>query len=200
MKVNLLKIYGTWRDVADSARTTSGKEPGEGEPSSSWKRRILLAEHSPIRKLKISWKWIDIKYWISVHLVRHNIGITHFVKTQRPDRTGKRDGRDNEFQGALINHECEANAQAIINISRKRLCNQAQPETRAAWKAFLESIKDKEPELYSVCVPECLYRGWCYELKDDKKNPCNYYISKEYKKRLNEYRNNINGWIPINEE
>ena len=45
-----LKILGTWRDVANAARTTIGQEAGEGEPSSKWKRRMLLAEHSPIRK------------------------------------------------------------------------------------------------------------------------------------------------------
>ena len=45
MKANLLSIKGTWREVADAARTTIGLEAGAGEPSSSWKSRVILAEH-----------------------------------------------------------------------------------------------------------------------------------------------------------
>lgn len=187
MNVKLLGVKGTWREVADSARTTVGLDQGEKEPTSSWKRRMLLAEHSPIRQVILKWKWLDLKYWVSVHLVRHWVGILHWVKSQRPDRTGERYNRDDAPQGTLINHECEANAQAIINISRRRLCNMAMPETREAWKAFLKSIKDVEPELYSVCVPDCVYRGWCYEYKS-----CGYHLTDDFKDKLNEYRANIN--------
>jgi len=186
MKVNLLSIKGTWREVADAARTTIGLEAGTGEPSSSWRRRMLLAEHSPIRKLSINWKWYDLKSWISVHFVRHKFGIEHWVKSQRPDR-GMGGNRDAAPQSTLINHECLANAQAIINISRKRLCNQASKETREAWKAFLETFKESEPELYGACVPDCIYRGWCYEYKS-----CGYHLTENYKERLVEYRAGIN--------
>ena len=135
MKAEILKIKGTWRDVADAARTTIGMEPGEGEPSSAWKRKMLIAEHSPIRKLVVSWKWTDLPSWVSVHFVRHKFGIEHFVRSQRTDRTGI--NRDELPQRALVTHECEANAQAIINISRKRLCGKASFETRKAWRFFL---------------------------------------------------------------
>ena len=181
MKVELIKIKGTWRDVADAARITIGMEPGEKEPSSKWKKKMLLAEHSPIRKININWKWIDIPYWVSVHLVRHKIGIEHWVKSQRTDRTNI--NRDNLPQNTSVNHECEANLQTIINISRKRLCNKAAKETRKAWQLFLDTIKNKEPELYDVCVPECIYRGFCSEL-----NSCEWHNSQDYKKLLNNYR------------
>lgn len=189
MEVKFIKIKGTWRDVADAARTTIGMEAGEGEPSSNWKRKMLLAEHSPIRKIYINWKWTNLKSWISVHFVRHKFGIEHWVKSQRPDRTGSRNNRDEVPQGTLIDHECEANTQAIINISRKRLCNMAMPETRQAWKKFLESMKDKEPELYSVCVRDCIYRGWCYEYKS-----CGFHKTEKFQEQLNDYRKNINSW------
>jgi len=183
LKVNILKVKGNWRDVADAARTTIGMEAGEKEPSSSWKHRILLAEHSPIRKIHINWKWIDLKSWVSVHIVRHKYGIEHWVKSQRPDRTGSRDNRDNAPQGTLINHECEANPQAIINISRKRLCNMAMPETREAWKAFLCELAKTEPEIESVCVPECIYRnGFCPEYKT-----CGWNHTEEFERQLKEY-------------
>lgn len=185
MKVKLLNIKGNWQDVLNSARTTVNKIEGSKEPSSSWKRNILLAEHSPIRKIHISWKWIDLLSWVSVHFVRHKFGIEHFVRSQRTDRTGV--NRNDLKQSELIEHECESNAQAIINISRKRLCYQASKETRQAWKEVLITIKDKEPELYSVCVPECIYRGFCPEMKS-----CGYYKTAEYRRRLYNYRFGIN--------
>jgi hypothetical protein len=146
---------------------------------------MLLCEHSPIRQLIVKWKWYDIKYWVSVHLVRHWLGIIHWVRTQRTDRTGI--DRDEIPQGALVEHEAEANAQAIINISRRRRCLLASPETRDAWNEFLSSIKYKEPELYSACVPDCIYRGYCYEFKS-----CGYHNSNDYKNWLKEYRSGIN--------
>ena len=185
MQVKLLGISGTWRSIADSARTTIDKEAGESEVTSSWKRRMLLSEHSPIRKLHISWKWYDLKRWVSDHFVRHKLGIEHWVKTDRTDRTGI--NRDDLSQSSLTNHECEANAQAIITTSRKRLCNQASPETRGAWLAFLASFRKSEPELFKVCVPDCVYRGWCYEYVS-----CGYHNTEMYKAHLEEYRKNIN--------
>jgi hypothetical protein len=186
MYVKLLDIKGSWRHVADTARTTVNMPQGEGEPPSLWKKKMLLAEHSPIRKLILAWKWIDIKYWISVHFVRHKFGIEHFVRSQRDDRTGI--PRDDLPQSSLVDHECEANAQAIINISRKRLCRNAHIETREAWQKFLDTVvKPYIPELYEVCVPDCVYRGWCYEI-----NSCGYFRTYDYHVRLLQYRKNIN--------
>lgn len=185
MNVKIISINGTWRNVADAARTTINMEEGIKEPSSKWKKNILLAEHSPIRKIHINWKWYNLKSWVSVHFVRHKIGIEHWVRTQRTDRTGI--DRKELKQSELIEHECEADAQAIINISRKRLCNQASEETRKAWKEVLNSLEYKESELVQVCVPECIYRGFCPELKS-----CGYYKTESYKQCLQEYRKDIN--------
>ncbi len=153
----------TWRDVADAARTTINREAGSKDPSSEWKKRMLLAEHSPIRQLVFRWKWVGLKSWVSVHLVRHKFGIDHFVSTQRSDRTGT--DRNAARQDNPVTHECIANAQAIISISRKRLCTQASIETREAWKLLIDAIREENPELASCCVPECVYRGFCPEFK-----------------------------------
>ncbi len=185
MKAVFLGAKGTWRDVADSAYTTIHKEAGAKEPSSSWKRRILMCEHSPIRQLFFKVKWYDLKSWVSVHFVRHKIGIEHWVRTQREDRTGIE--RDDLPQSNNVEHEILANAQAIINISRRRLCNQASKETREAWQLVLNSIKDEQPELFSICVPDCIYRGWCYEFKS-----CGYHKTQQFTNRLNEYRKGMN--------
>jgi len=180
LKVELISTSNNWQAVKDSTMTTIGKTTGK-YPDSEWKRKLLLCEHSPIRKLSISWKWIDISYWVSVHLVRHKIGIEHFVKTQRSDRTGV--DRNELSQGALVNHECAANAQAIINISRKRLCLCASTETREAWAMFLYSFKEVEPELFSVCVPDCIYRGKCREF-----NSCGFDKTEKFQELLEEYQ------------
>lgn len=162
MNCKIISTSNNWRQIADAARTTVNKPEGQGEPSSAWKRKILIAEHSPIRKLIISWKWTDLPSWVSVHFVRHKFGIEHYVRTQRADRTGI--SRDNLSQSELIEHECMANAQAIINISRKRLCNKASKETQFAWRLFLCDLSDYELELRDACVKECIYRGYCPEL------------------------------------
>lgn len=181
IKINVLEVLTKWSSVLNAARTTVGKISGNKEPSTTWKKKILLAEHSPIRLLIVNWRWSGIMYWVSVHFVRHKIGIEHFVKTQRSDRTGT--SRDRSPQGSLVDHECTANAQSIINISRKRLCSVASKETREAWQLFLDKLREKEPELVSVCVRECIYRGFCPEL-----TCCGYVESEAYKKELESYR------------
>lgn len=181
LEIKNTEIKGTWREVADSARTTIGLDVGEKEPSTKWKKQILLAEHSPIRQLQFKWKWNNLPFWVSVHFVRHCLGILHFVKTSRSDRTGI--NRDELPQNNPVDHECEANVQALINISRKRLCSQASRETREAWELVLEKVKEKDQTLASVCVPECIYRGFCPEFKC-----CGFINTIEYKNKLEEYR------------
>ena len=170
-----------WAKVKRSARTTIHKD-GEGAyPSDGWKKTILLAEHSPIRRIRFSWQWGGLKNWVSVHFVRHKFGIEHWVSTQRSDRTGV--NRDKSTQDTPVNHECEANAQALIFISRRRLCNQASAETREAWKEVKKEIEKRDPVLASVMVPECVYRGFCPEF-----HSCGYADTEAFKSALEEYR------------
>lgn len=180
--IKWFKYTDRWNDVKQSARTTIGKEGSGKYPTNGWKKTILLAEHSPIRKIKVAWKWEDLKSWVSVHFVRHWLGILHFVTTQRTDRTGI--NRDESRQDTKVSHECEANAQALINISRKRLCSQASPETRKAWEEVKEQVSNIDPVLGSVMVKECIYRGFCPEFYS-----CGYCNTEQFKKDLEEYRN-----------
>lgn len=180
-KIKWCEYEDNWPKVKRSARTTISRE-GEGKyPTDSWKKNILLAEHSPIRRIRFSWKWTELKSWVSVHFVRHWLGIVHWVTTQRVDRTGKQ--RDDSPQSTLVEHECEANAQALINISRKRLCSQASKETREAWEQVKKEVEKHDPVLASVMVKECIYRGFCPELYG-----CKYCETEAYKKELEEYR------------
>ena len=179
--LKFLKILGTWRDVLNAARTTIRMEEGDKEPSARWKKRILLAEHSPIRKLLVGWKWSNLPYWVSVHFVRHKFGIEHFVSTQRTDRTGA--DRTGARQDAPVEHECLANAAEVMFISRRRLCSQASPETRAAWKLVVDAIAEQEPQLAECCVPECVYRGFCPEFKS-----CGYADTPAFAEAVARYR------------
>jgi len=180
LKAELINYTDNWQAVKDAAMNTIGKDAGK-YPSSDWKRKMLLAEHSPIRLLTFTVRLTDIPYWVSVHLTRHKIGVEHFVSTQRTDRTGT--DRNGLPQGALVSHTMRINAQALINISRKRLCMQASPETRVAWRMVVDAIGEREPEIKSVCVRECVYRGFCPEMKG-----CGYCGGIAYKAKREEYK------------
>jgi hypothetical protein len=181
MQVTNFKQIGTWRDVADAARTTVGKEAGEGEPSSEWKRKMLKSQHSPIRLLTFTWTWEDLPYWVAMHIRTHHIGIEHFVQTQRDDRIAHgclaHIPRGSTPQDTPVKHRCTANAQAILNISRERLCSGASKETRAAWSAMLSELSAVCPELHALCVPKCVFQGHCPEAF----SPCGYVDSVGYK-------------------
>ena len=157
-----------WMKIKSACMTTISKEAGK-EPTQGWKRRLLLCEHSPIRRGTISWKFDEIPYCISTHFVRHHEGVEKWVGTERADRTEIKD-RSQRSQMDMVPMEMEANIQAIINISRKRLCTSADPLTIKYWKAVLEAIKEYDEDIYWACVPECVRCGGCPEYKS-----CGYY-------------------------
>lgn len=195
-----------WIRVVNAARRTWGKKPIFREPSDKFKRKILLAEHSPIRLLEYDFTIEDIRQWVTVHLVRHHVGCEKFVHTQRQDinpdievitkrlmeiikeegleREGWRE-RDYLQQGESNDMDMTCNAQSFMSISRKRLCyGCASPETRQAWQVVINALKEVDPILAEKCVPECVYRGFCPE--DDR--CCGYVNSPLYENHLEEYR------------
>lgn len=154
-------------EVLNSARSTVNKQQYDKKPSDKFMMDIYMSEHSPIRNKIFKIRIEGVKSWIATHLVRHNVGVTSYVTTQRDDRTGS--NRDEARQDALVNIEMTANAQAIINISRKRLCGQAHVETISVWRAVLKELDKIDPQLRFHCVPECVRCGFCPELK-----PCSF--------------------------
>lgn len=188
--IKRLEQVTPWKRVLNAARRTIGKEPLDKEPSNSWKAKILLAEHSPIRLLEYDWTWGDIMQWVTTHLVRHHEGCEKMVHSQRGDRRAILEeygveSRNDLPQGALNDMDMTANAQALINISRKRLCSCASKETRDAWKQVKAEIAKVDPILASKMVPECLYRGFCPEWMGS----CGYAKTEKFEKDLKEYRN-----------
>ena len=160
MKVELKSIKGTWEDVVNRARTTVHKDELGKEPS----------------------KILNLKSWVATHFARHHVGVEKWIRTQRSDRTGV--NRDELPQGAEVEMEIEANAQALINMSRKRLCNQASPETREVMEAMKEEVSKRDKFVAEVMVKECVYRGFCPEMK-----PCGYAETPQFQKEVNKYRN-----------
>ena len=72
--------------------------------------------------------------------------------------------------GAQISFEAKPgvsyeDAAAAIDTMRKRLCHQASAETRAYAEDFKAALRETEPELSDVLVPNCVYRCGCPEMQ-----------------------------------
>ena len=117
-KITRMEQVTSWNRALNAARRTIGKEPLSKEPSDSWKAKIILAEHSPIRLVEYDWTWEQIRQWVTAHLVRHHEGCEKFVHSQRADRRELPIERDKMPQGAVNDMDMTANVQALINISR----------------------------------------------------------------------------------
>lgn len=175
------EMVTTWKRALNAARFTVHKDALDKEPTEKWVHGMLLAEHSPIRLVEYDITIKDVPNFVVGHLVRHHQGCEKFVATHRSDRTGVDDVQITRLTPSSF--ILSANAQALMNISRKRLCGNASKETIYVWKAVKKAIRDIDPIMASKMVPECIYRGFCPEL-----HSCRYCMSKAYEKELNEYR------------
>ena len=185
MKIEITKVT-SWTDVLNAARFTQRKSPRSGEPSVAWKKKIIKAEHSPLRCLMFNIDFYDIPNYVSVHLVRH-IHAQPFVSTSRPDIDGKQIPREEQKKIDPVNMRLFLNAQEIINISKVRLCNKAEFKTRNIWRQVVEELRKTEPELAEACVPQCFYRGHCPEFKS-----CGLADTETFQLAVNDYINSLN--------
>ena len=180
MKVEILKhpTKEDWNWAKTCTLNTVGKV-SEKDATDAWKVKLLMAEHSPIRELWFGIK-MEIPYYVSVHLVRHHIGVNHYVQTQRDDRTNDTTPRAEKPQGAMVSHIMSINAQELLFLAHKRLCNQASPETREVVKEICRQVIEVNPEFKDLLVPLCAYRGGlCTEF-----NPCGY--NKKFQNKEND--------------
>lgn len=151
-----------WFEVKKRALVTVGKN-AITEPNEMWKRSILEARHSPIRRLHFSF-YIECPYWVSVHLCRH-IHAQPYVKSQRNDRQSEYD-RNLAPQNETVCMIWDMNAEELMVIANKRLCKQASEETRDVVQKMCDLVIEKMPEFDSVLVPMCKYNGGvCHEMK-----------------------------------
>ena len=186
MRIEITRVT-SWTDVLNAARFTQRKEPMSGEPSIKWKKKIIKAEHSPLRCLIFNIDFYDIPNYVSVHLVRHHVGCQPFVSTSRPDIDGNQIPRDEQKKTDPVNMRLFINAQEIISISRARLCNKAEDKTRLIWRQVINELSKIEPELANACVPNCFYRGFCPEIKS-----CGIADTDIFPLAVNDYINSLN--------
>lgn len=163
-------IGDDWRRVKNHCRTTDNKDFTEKEPTETFKRKLLISEHSPIRLLEFDWSWKGIYYWVSTEWSRHKF--EKFISTQRDDRLVDDIPRGKKPQDALVNFDGFANMQNLIDAFRKRLCRQATPEARALAEDFKRELALTHPQEADVLVPNCIYRMGCPEF-----TPCGYFAA-----------------------
>lgn len=150
-----------WVNVKRRALVTMGLSM-KNQPTFEWKQQILEARHSPIRRLWFSY-YMEIPYWISVHLARH-VHAQPYVQSQRNDRQHKYD-RNIAPQDAKVKMIFDVNAEELMVIANKRLCSQASKETREVVQAMCDAAIQVCPEIEPFLVPMCLYHGGvCHEM------------------------------------
>ena len=161
MKTTIKKFNVNWLDIKNACRQTVSMGDSKLEPTSEWKRKLLICRHSPLRIGSVLWKSEDVPFYVMGHIVRHNVGCTPFVSTSREDRTGI--PRNERKQTDFVNMQMTANIEALINISERRLCTCADPTTRKYWEAVLEAIREYDENIFWACVPQCIRCGACVE-------------------------------------
>jgi hypothetical protein len=160
MKTEIIKIKGDWEEVVNDCRATVAKGELGHEPSVKFKRSILIAEHDPIRDIEVKFRWRNIPYWVAMHWKTH-IWRSR-TNTQRNDRQALYD-RGEAPQKTPVDFTGDPNAQHLIDPMRKRLCFMAAKETREYAEDLKRTLREYEPELSDVLVPNCVYRCGCPE-------------------------------------
>lgn len=155
-----------WLEVKRRALVTIGKKPVSA-PDDNWKHKILMARHSPIRYLIYSYYIHDIPSWVATHLVRHHEGFQPYVKSQRNDRQDKYD-RNAARQDAPVDMIIDLNAEALMVLANKRLCNQAAKETQTVVEHMCALAENATPEIEGLLVPMCVHNGG----RCDEMYPC----------------------------
>ena len=130
--------------------------------SSETLKKILDARHSPIRVLQFGFLIEDIPSNTATHLVRH-VHAQPFVGSLRNDRQEEMDG-DAARRDTPVDMILYCNAEELMTIANKRLCNRAAAKTREAMLGMCAEATKAMPELASYLVPMCEYRGGCHEI------------------------------------
>lgn len=154
-----------WIGVKLRALVTVGRlqEPIK-PPGSEWRHKILEARHSPIRHLWYGFLIEGIPSNTATHLSRH-IHAQPYISTLRNDRQGVMDG-DLAPRNTPVDMIIDINAEELMVIANKRLCNKAAPKTREVVQEICYLAESITPELCGLLVPMCEYHGGvCHEMK-----------------------------------
>ena len=159
-KPKVVNFNVDWFAIKDACMQTIGKE-AVAEPSSEWKRKLLICRHSPIRRSLISVKWEEIPSYVSTHFCRHSVGVTPYVSTSREDRTGV--PREERKQTDMVSMQLDLNIQSLFNIMEKRLCKCSDINTIKYAKGLAEAIKEYDENIFWACAPQCIRTAGCCE-------------------------------------
>lgn len=133
-------------------------------PTSEMLCDLLNARHSPIRVLNFAFLIEDIPSNTATHLARH-VHATPYIQTLRNDRQSQMDG-DKAPRDTPVNMIYCCNAEELMVIANKRLCNRAAERTREVVKMMCEAAIGAMPELRGLLVPMCEYCGGvCHEIE-----------------------------------
>ena len=120
--------------------------------------KMYRAEHSPIRTQLFAVCMYEIPTYVSTHFARHKHGVEHFVKSNRK-------AKEPVDRNTPVNHMMFVNAQALINMSRVRLCHKSDAITRQVMQQIQTGAINVDADLGVCMVPNCDYRGFCPEMK-----------------------------------
>lgn len=157
MKINVFPLSDA-KTARRLARNTQWLADNDELPTVAQFEEWLHAEESQLDAYPVVVLMEGIPYFASVHLVRHHVGVTHYVSSQR-----RFENRADAPQGALVNHAMVLNPRALISISRKRLCVKADKATSAIWYAVRAAFANHEDQymqaISKAMMADCLYRG-----------------------------------------
>lgn len=163
-----------WIEVKRRALITVGKDI-KNAPDLDWKKAMIECRHSPLRWIRFSFTFRNLPYYISVHFVRHHVGIEKYVRSQRNDRQSEYN-REKAPQDAPVNMIMDFNGESLLEFFNKRLCHCAAKETRDVVDLMVMLVREKCPEYADFIEPMCYRQGGvCHEFKS-----CGLY--KNYKK------------------
>lgn len=78
------------------------------------------------------------------------------------------------------------NSEAIMNMSAKRLCQQASAETREIWEQVLQEVEKCDPDIVKFCVKPCISHGGICREKS-----CGFNKTELFNKQLEQYKLNM---------
>ena len=123
----------------------------------------MNARHSPIRVLQFAFLIEDIPSNIATHLARH-VHATPFVSSLRNDRQERMNG-DTAPRNTPVDMIYYLNAEELMVVANKRLCNKASEKTREVVKMMCDEAARVFPEIEPYLVPQCVYTGGvCHEI------------------------------------
>jgi thymidylate synthase ThyX len=126
--------------------------------------------HSPVRAVIYRFYFEGVPTFVSVHLVRHHIGVQPYVQSQREDKT--KIPREDRRQTDLVNMLFDINPNGLLSIAKARLCSKASIETREvviAIKKALEGGDEYDKAVAAYMMAPCEWYKQCFEMRPCKK-------------------------------